>query len=216
MPPFIHIIRHAQALHNVSGDLSQRDPKLTELGYEQCKTAAAEFGDLGDKPDLILASPLQRTIQTALALFPAYTQSKKRILLLPDLQESTMAPSDTGHSRKYLEEKYGPVLDYSLLTPDWTDKGPKSWYSPRFVSVRARFTRLFIRETALRYRDRDANIVVVSHGMYLEHLTKQDGMFRQVERRTYTFRPITKGDLEAELIETPLSIARRKKSHVIS
>ncbi|KAI0913912.1 histidine phosphatase superfamily [Ustulina deusta] len=214
MPPAIHAIHHAQAQHNINNDLNHPDPVLTELGYQQCKTAATELGGLGDKIDLILASPLQRTIQTALAVFPAYTKSKKQVVLLPDLQESSIAPSDTGSCREYLEMLYGPVLDYSFLTPDWTDKGPKSRHSPRFAEARARSTRLFIRAIAQEYRDRDFNIVVVSHGMYLRYLTKHEGnMFRHVERRTYVFGPITGSDSEANFLETPCSIARRERWH---
>ncbi|KAI1309544.1 histidine phosphatase superfamily [Xylaria venustula] len=205
MPQLIHVIRHAQALHNVHQDFSHHDPELTELGYEQCKTAAKELESL-DKIELILASPLQRTIQTALCLFPAYTESNKRIVLLPQLQEVGCTRSDTGNSREFLETKYGAVLDYSFVTPDWTDKTGESPYAPRSAEERARSTRLLIRDMAERCAHRDVNIVVISHGNYLRLLTKDDAFFKNVERRIYVFNPISD---EGDLLETPHSISRR-------
>ncbi|KAI0528237.1 histidine phosphatase superfamily [Xylaria bambusicola] len=209
MPAIIHVIRHAQALHNVHQDFSLPDPELTELGHEQCKTAAAELRDLGDKTAVILASPLQRAIQTALAVFPAYTASGKKIVLVPDLQEIGVSPADTGNSREYLEDKFGAILDYDLLTPDWMVKRWKSRNAPEFVEERARDTRAFIRSMARKYGDEDVDIVVVTHGQYLWSLTKNDVFFRNVERRTYAFDPDQENSLEADLIETPESIARR-------
>ncbi|KAI0972039.1 histidine phosphatase superfamily [Xylaria arbuscula] len=205
MPPRIHVIRHAQALHNVNQDFSHHDPELTELGYQQCKAAAKELESL-DKIELILASPLQRTIQTALALFPAYTESNKRITLLPQLQEVGNTRSDTGNSREYLENKYGAVLEYSFITPDWTEKGGESPYAPRLAEKRARTTRLLIRDIAQRYAHRDVNIVVISHGNYLRLLTQDDAFFKNVEMRTYTFDPVSS---EGNLLETTCSITRR-------
>ncbi|KAI0425005.1 phosphoglycerate mutase-like protein [Xylaria sp. FL1042] len=209
MPPFIHCIRHAQALHNVHQEYHLHDPVLTELGYEQCKAAAAtELGDL-DQIELILASPMIRTIETALALFPAYTKAKKQILLLPDLQEVDTTPCATGSSREYLESKYGSILDYSFVTPDWTDKTDGSRYSPQFVEKRAARTRLLLQAIAQTYADKAVNIVVVSHGVYLEFLTENETFFKNVERRTYVLNSISGDSPGAELLETPCSIARR-------
>ncbi|KAK5628976.1 hypothetical protein RRF57_004691 [Xylaria bambusicola] len=212
MPPSIHVIRHAQALHNVDQDFTIPDPELTELGHEQCKKATAELGDLGDKTVVILASPLQRTIQTALALFPAYTASGKKVVLVPDLQEIGVTPSDTGNSREYLENKFGVILDYDLLTPDWMDKSGASRNAPECVEERARDTRVFIRSIAQKYGDENVNIVVVTHGQYLWSLTKNDIWFENVERRTYVFASDAKESLEANFTETPDSIARRSGS----
>ncbi|KAI1276415.1 phosphoglycerate mutase-like protein [Xylaria sp. FL0933] len=209
MSPFIHIIRHAQALHNVHQDFSIHDPLLTERGHEQCRVAKTQLGDLS-QIEVIFSSPLRRTIQTALALFPEYTEANKRIVLMPDLQEVGSTPSDTGSSREYLESQYGCVLDYSLLTSDWTDKSDDSTYSPQSAEKRATRTRLFIQAIAQKYADKEVNIVVVSHGNYLRLLTQDEEFFSNVERRTYVFNPTSGDSSEADLLETPYSIAMRQ------
>ncbi|KAJ2968506.1 hypothetical protein NUW58_g10208 [Xylaria curta] len=188
MPPSIHIVRHAQSMTNVSLDFDHHDPELTELGHQQSTALAEQFKKLG-KIDLVLASPMQRTIQTALNAFPDYNN---KIVLIPDLQEYGTTPSDTGSSPDILLEKYGDArLDYSFVTPDWTDKGPHTRYAPRFVAIRARSARIFIRSIAQRFRDTDANIVVVSHATFIGYLTKGDeNLFLNAEYRTYYFDPI--------------------------
>jgi broad specificity phosphatase PhoE len=57
----ITLIRHAQALHNSTGNYTGLfDPELTELGFEQCKKQHYEA-------DIVICST---AIQTALTLFP--------------------------------------------------------------------------------------------------------------------------------------------------
>ncbi|KAI1167568.1 histidine phosphatase superfamily [Nemania serpens] len=174
MAPTIHILRHAHAAHQLNSDISIHDPELTELGIQQCYTLAADIAKLG-KIDLILSSPMKRAIQTAIAAFPAYIQSQSKIVLLPDLQEFGVNNSDVGSCRADLVRQFGSAhLDYSLVDAEWTNKGPGTRYDPQFTTARARATRLFIRAIAQRYRATDAHIVVVSHSVYIGHLTRGD------------------------------------------
>ncbi|KAI0471352.1 histidine phosphatase superfamily [Xylaria cf. heliscus] len=210
MAPTIHVIRHAEALHNATDNYEIHDPELTELGYQQCEALAAELADLGEV-ELVFASPLQRAIQTALATFKNYS---KHIALLPDLQEYDLLPPSIGSSPDELFQKYGPDrLDYSFLAQDWTDKSPHSRYAPKFTAARARSARLFLRSVAQKYRDTDANIFVVSHGLFIGYLTASDGnMFKNTEYRSYHFEQLAGDDIQAKLIETPGSIDRRRKA----
>ncbi|KAI1750760.1 histidine phosphatase superfamily [Xylaria castorea] len=213
MAPTIHIIRHAQAVHNVTRNFKHNahllpDPELTELGYQQCATLAAELASLSDI-ELVFASPMQRTIQTALATFKTYTQSK-RIVLLPDLKECDSLPTSVGSSPDDLFRKFGDeCLDFSFVTPDWTDNSPQSRYGPMFAAARGRSTRLFLRSVAQRYRDTDANIVVVTHGLYVGYLTRPGaGLYKNAEYRSYYFEQLTGDDIEARLIEKPREKAK--------
>ncbi|GAP84528.1 putative phosphoglycerate mutase family protein [Rosellinia necatrix] len=211
MPPTIHVIRHAEAAHNVAKDATLRDPKLTETGLSQCEKLASEVAKLGPI-EVVLCSPMKRTIQTALAGFPDYVRSKKRIVLLPDLQESGKEPCDIGSTREELEREFGRArLDYSFVAPGWTDKTPSSRYAPQCVLKRARATRLFLRTVAQRHRDTDAHIAVVTHGTYIGALTRTYGqLFGNTEMRSFRFDPLVGGDdIDALLVETPSSIARR-------
>jgi broad specificity phosphatase PhoE len=63
----IHLIRHGQALHNVDNAYNILDPPLTALGESQARNLAPTFESIG--VDLVVVSPLRRTVQTALNIF---------------------------------------------------------------------------------------------------------------------------------------------------
>jgi len=63
----IHLIRHGQALHNVSENWSIPDPILTDLGNFQASNLRNTFHNIS--VNLIVTSPLRRTIQTAIEIF---------------------------------------------------------------------------------------------------------------------------------------------------
>jgi broad specificity phosphatase PhoE len=67
MPPTLLLIRHAQALHNVSDDWSIHDPPLSELGEQQCKELqeSLKSSEIGNAVELIVVSAMRRTLQTA-------------------------------------------------------------------------------------------------------------------------------------------------------
>ncbi|KAI1199483.1 histidine phosphatase superfamily [Nemania serpens] len=214
MAPTIHILRHAHAAHQSNYDPSIHDPELSALGIRQCQALAADIAKLG-KIDLILSSPMKRAIQTALVAFPAYTQSQSKIVLLSDLQECGTGNSDVGSSLADLVRQFGSAhLDYSFVYPAWTNKGPGTRYDPQFVTARARATRLFIRAIAQRFRATDAHIVVISHLMYIGHLTRGDYIAHDnAELRSFRFEQIVGGDGEAGLCELPCSITRKLAIH---
>jgi hypothetical protein len=68
MPPTLILIRHAQALHNVASDFSLHDPPLSELGERQCAELQESLKkeDIANKVELIVVSPMRRTLQTAM------------------------------------------------------------------------------------------------------------------------------------------------------
>jgi broad specificity phosphatase PhoE len=67
MPPTLILIRHAQALHNVASDWSIHDPPLSELGEQQSSELHEALKDnkLANAAELIVVSPMRRTLQTA-------------------------------------------------------------------------------------------------------------------------------------------------------
>jgi broad specificity phosphatase PhoE len=69
---------------------------LTPKGKEQCRALSAEFPHHKDV-NIVFASPLRRTIQTAaLSLGPALSRPEVPFVLLPSLQEVGDIESDTG------------------------------------------------------------------------------------------------------------------------
>ena len=73
--------------------------------------------------DLLVSSPLKRTIQTMLFGFKKQVESGVKVELLAELQETSELPSDIGSSRDVLEkEELFKGLDFSGLPDDWTSK----------------------------------------------------------------------------------------------
>lgn len=67
MPPTIILIRHGQALHNVTRESDLPDPELTDEGRAQCARLHEHLQadlTLADQIDTIITSPFRRTLQT--------------------------------------------------------------------------------------------------------------------------------------------------------
>lgn len=62
----IYLIRHAQSQGNTGEDMATGDPDLTDVGREQAERLGKRMKD--QRLDVIYASPLRRTQQTALAI----------------------------------------------------------------------------------------------------------------------------------------------------
>ncbi|KAF2235033.1 phosphoglycerate mutase-like protein [Viridothelium virens] len=190
-PRYIHFVRHGQGLHDLYNDQNIPDPDLTEHGYAQCEHLRDIF-PYHDRIQLVCASPIRRTIQTALISFEPYLQSGKRqVLAIPRGQESSSQPSNTGHDPSTLKAEFGKLVDFSLVQEDWNSKEglwAPDWHT---VELRARQLRLL-----LRARE-EKEIVVISHGNFLHHVTgnideqgrQTGGDWKNAEYRTYIFDP---------------------------
>ena len=171
--PTIHLVRHAQGLHNLSTEAELlRDPELTDLGKEQCADLARRF-PVYDGVTHIVASPMRRTLYTALLAFDRVLQSSSsRVTALPLIQEISTQPCDVGSPRSRLEEEFGEKVDFSLISENWYAKGPGSPYAPEMgkLEARARAARVWLRDFVRRGGE-DTHVVVVGHGGFLHFLT---------------------------------------------
>lgn len=61
----IYLIRHAQAMHNVTGNTGLLDPEITELGKQQCQKKKENYSDV----NMVISSTATRTLQTTSILF---------------------------------------------------------------------------------------------------------------------------------------------------
>ncbi|KAK4154759.1 histidine phosphatase superfamily [Chaetomidium leptoderma] len=237
MPTYIHLVRHAQGFHNLShANHALPDPDLTPLGKEQCAALARTFPFHAQITHLV-ASPLRRTLYTCLLSFePAlanpHVQARggptKLVTALPELQEISPLPCDTGSEPAALasefEAAYG--VDLGLVTPGWNDKtGADSEFVPVMAKLeaRARKARVWLRELGREFERGnpgvDAHIVAVTHGGFLHFLTGDwDGMnptmgtgWANTEWRSYEFSG-EEEDGEAGLRETGGSWRRRRGS----
>jgi broad specificity phosphatase PhoE len=126
----IIFVRHGQAESNIAKceerpDL--RDPFLTELGVRQAQNVLPmlyHFVNRNFTPDLILFSPLHRTIQTLNISLIKFCHGTEMCLPFADLQENNngIFACDTGHSPSKLQ-KHFPRLNFSSLAHDWMKDG---------------------------------------------------------------------------------------------
>ncbi|KAK4128542.1 phosphoglycerate mutase-like protein [Parathielavia appendiculata] len=233
MPTYIHLVRHAQGWHNLSKENEAiPDPELTALGKEQCAKLAKTFPHHAQVTHLI-ASPMRRTLYTCLLSFePVLNNSSgtketaRKVVALPEVQEISPLPCDTGSPVDKLAAEFGDRVDLSLLTPEWNDKSNGSAFAPRMgqLEARAQKARVWLRELGRQFAaaggNVDAHIVVVTHGGFLHFLTQDwDGMnpaqgtgWLNTEWRSYEFAG--DDDEEARLRETRASWRRRRGSEV--
>ena len=101
------------------------DALLTPLGKKQSAALAPQIHDLQKSVDLIVTSPLKRTLQsTRIGWGPAIDRlGIKNVICLPQAQECNAFPCDTGSSREELESlDEFKDFNFELLTPDWNSK----------------------------------------------------------------------------------------------
>ncbi|KAI1814414.1 histidine phosphatase superfamily [Poronia punctata] len=167
MPPTLILIRHAQADHNLTKDYSIHDPSLTELGREQCVDLRKHLireEPLARQAELIITSPMRRTIQTALSTVDWLVEKGVRIEADADWQENSDKPCDTGSEISKVAAEF-PDIDYSTVDPVWPDKTSPAGH-------RYRYTKTAILARAQRALDKlharpEKVVVVVSHSGFL-------------------------------------------------
>ncbi|GAB7337931.1 hypothetical protein MBLNU457_4314t2 [Dothideomycetes sp. NU457] len=147
------------------------DPLLTPFGEEQCRTLSKEF-PYNDKIDLVVASPLKRTIYTALNSFPGPIQNRHlKVIALPELQETSDLPCDTGSDAAEVQREFqGKPVDLAKLQgPEgatWNSKQGK--WAPNSDAIQGRAQEA--RQWLLQRPEKD--IVVVTHGGFLHYFTE--------------------------------------------
>jgi len=171
---WIHFVRHCEGEHNAAkaaGSTSAyllADALLSQSGEEHARRLsrhAAFFNAASpgqyETPDLVVCSPLRRTLQTAMLAFGG---SSVPTLCRPELQETSLTPCDTA----------SPELGAQLLAEmGWTDllaeyhSQPEDWHikgSEWRTTVRERFRELL---AFLETRE-EKSIAVVSHHDFLK------------------------------------------------
>lgn len=140
------------------------------------------------------------------------------LLALPRAQESSDDPCDTGSTVDELKSffKDSPV-DLSRVEqwPYWNSKHGVWAPECKALDERARNLRRWLREQTF-HDPATKNIVVVSHGDFLHHVTgdineqgeQVGGDWRNVEFRSYRYEE--EGDEDAVIVETEESVRRRK------
>ncbi|KAI9738748.1 MAG: hypothetical protein M1834_008255 [Cirrosporium novae-zelandiae] len=222
MGPTIHLVRHAQGWHNLEAGVrdddpfSLPDPDLTPEGESQCLTLMSEF-PYHSRISLLVASPIRRTIYTALLGFSPEIKRGMRILTLPEAQETSDLPCDTGSDPEVLlkEFKDKPV-DLELVEPGWNSKKGKWAPTKEALEERAKWVRKWL-QAKTSGLDEDTDVVMVTHGGFLHYLTEDWNGFGQFEGtgwsntefRSYNFASTADAEENPHFAETQESIQRR-------
>lgn len=175
MIPLVHIIRHGEALHNVQHSYPDRDPPLTKAGNASTKHLNLTF-----RPDLILISPMTRTIETAMNIFPFLVDAGPFDIptqIWPDLREANDAICNKGLSRTELASKF-PQFDFSECHTEWDY--PE--HSIQDATARAERVRRRLKDLSATY----SNIAVITHRGIKAFLVKGK-RFGLAETRCYRF-----------------------------
>jgi broad specificity phosphatase PhoE len=138
---------------SVNRNHNEPDPPLTDLGRQQ-----AEALELSFSPDVIVVSPMIRTIETAY-----YTLHGKpsKILIWPDLREAHDAICNKGSPRINLIDRY-PEFDFSECSPVWDYEA----HTVEKAQLRASRVRSRLEKLSKDYR----NILVITHRGFIAHL----------------------------------------------
>lgn len=162
MAPRLHLVRHAQGLHNLcDANTKIHDPDLTPLGEKQCAELQKKFPH-HHGVDLIVSSPIRRTLYTALLSFENDIKTKQlTIVALPELQETSALPCDTGSDPAQLANEFANNhVDFTHVEPGWNVKTGK--WSPEKDAIKQRAQEA--REWLAQRPEKE--IVVVTHGSY--------------------------------------------------
>ncbi|KAI1159105.1 histidine phosphatase superfamily [Nemania serpens] len=209
--PIIDIVRHGEGQNNVSGH-DILDPGLTRTGKKQCGDLQDSYPYM-DRVRFIVSSPLRRTIHTAYIGFSgAISNDLPHVVLLPELQENSARPGDTGSPLSTLIDEFGFRIDTSELRSEtWYHKGPGTPYFPSLAKIeeRARVARVWIRNRARELNDGD-RLVVVTHGAFAHFLVQDfaglrvargSGVWLNAGFRSFKFVDLQGTDPDAALVE---------------
>ncbi|KAI0155408.1 phosphoglycerate mutase-like protein [Hypoxylon sp. FL1284] len=192
MPPTLILIRHAQAGHNATQNYQLHDPDLTEEGHGQCADLRKGLmeNELVQKADLIVVSPLRRTIQTAFRSVDWLVEKGVKVEADASWQENSPKPCDTGSPVDALRDEF-PAVDFSKVDPVFPDKtspaASQYHFSKKAILMRA--------QIALKklYDRPEKVIVVVSHSGFLR-LGVSGYWYFNADYRIFDFAPMAGPD----------------------
>ena len=122
----LHFVRHAQGVHNIDKHIMRQpeglDAQLTDEGRQQCGALAKRVCNL--KPELVVTSPLTRTMQTTLLSFGTQLQAGVPVVALESVRETVNFYCDARRSLSTIVSdlapdfaRVGATIDTSIGCP---------------------------------------------------------------------------------------------------
>jgi len=170
----LYCIRHGESTHNVLYkkhgmktffDKNYYDTKLTELGENQALELGNTWNDK-EKMDIVLVSPLSRTLQTAMNIFKG---TNIKIIALDCLKEypqgkHTCNKRDTSNN---LSNKF-PQIDFSLLDSNEDEM----WSKTEIESIQSLLDRMNKMYDFIETKNY-TNIALVGHNSFISMIKDQ-------------------------------------------
>ncbi|XVF36537.1 hypothetical protein REPUB_Repub19eG0066200 [Reevesia pubescens] len=168
---FLHLVRHAQGMHNLESDKS-RDPltsfqfcdaELSSLGWQQVRDQRKDVCASGllKGIEVVITSPMSRTLQTAVGIFHGEDQAD-------GLDGTSSFEDENGKSDEASNFNRPPIIAYELcrerMIENEDDVLWKADEKESHESVIARGMK-FIKWLWAR---KEKEIAVVSHGVFLQ------------------------------------------------
>lgn len=153
----IYFVRHGESELNAKGIRQGREGGLSEKGRQQVKETAKRFPKRKGKPDVILASPYERTKETAAII----AEELNMKVYYSDLLVERRNPSEIiGHEGK--EKDVERIVD--TIDKSFHDDNLRYSDEENFTDLKNRAKELL---EYIRSRPED-KIIMVTHGIFLK------------------------------------------------
>jgi len=121
-PDRFMFVRHAQSFGNLGGEyVSMRDSGLTAKGERQSDDFDGRFSQEFEDPELVVASPMRRTVQTALRAFnSSLSAGTSRFVVHPGISEVSSKPVASiwgTPPSEWNKEWFGAGHEFALAQP---------------------------------------------------------------------------------------------------
>ncbi|KAH1057678.1 hypothetical protein J1N35_035743 [Gossypium stocksii] len=177
----VHLVRHGQAMHNVEGDINREallsphlfDAELSPLGLHQVGKLRKDVHASGllKRIELVITSPLYRTMQTAFGVFGSTESNEDAGVNCPQIMAVELCRDRMGvrpcDMRRRVSECQAlfPSIDFSMM-----DGEEDSMWNPDIrESEEEMAARMGLLMNWLWARP-EREIVIVSHGIMLQHI----------------------------------------------
>ena len=153
----IFFIRHAEGYHNINEETwNLKFPRLTEKGKAQAINAKK---NIPCQMDLVLVSPLIRTLETSDIIF----KKSKKFISEEFIREKVVNPCDYRQPVSEVKDEFNYV-DFNNINDDYEYNKPEKDISKRLELL---YNWILNRN--------ENNIAVVSHGQYLHEFINKYG-----------------------------------------
>ncbi|XVF39694.1 hypothetical protein PTKIN_Ptkin01aG0053400 [Pterospermum kingtungense] len=186
----IHLVRHGQAMHNVEGDKNREallsphlfDAELSPLGLQQVRKLREDVhaSGLPKRIELVVASPLYRTMQTAIGVFgseshadgvkneefSAISAPNCPQIMAVELCRDRLGVRPCDMRRRVSEcRDLFPSIDFSMM-----DGEDDSLWNPDVREPEEEISARMVEFMKWLWTRPEQEIVIVSHGIILQHI----------------------------------------------